>query len=189
MGNDKYEVAKTEHLNMISCAQSFIDDAAKLIDEIRLKRLMNLGVLNTEPEAIFDELIDLIVKVSGYSAAMLSFIDNNLVYVKSASNVIKTVVPRPDTLCNIALADADNMLIVEDIWEADDLPHQNMANISCRSYAGKAIKTNDGTPVGVVCIVDPEPRVISNIQMEIVNKAANIIGHLLEERSARLNIA
>ena len=55
-----------------------------------------------------------------------------------------------------------------------------------RFYAGSALKTEEGLPIGALCVVDTRPRRLSQLQQETLSVLARQVMAQLDLRRARL---
>lgn len=164
--------------------QSLRRSAASLEDRLRCDRIEKMGVLDTPPEPVFDNLLELLTLLSDYEGAMLTFIDTDRMFVKGSVGSLKIeTIPRDESICNFAIKEADKVFVVPDA--ASDLRFSNLLPVKqgLRTYAGKAVTSVDGVPVGAVCLVDSRTKPVTDHAVIALEKAAKIISHILALKS------
>ncbi len=144
-----------------------------------LDAVHRLGILDTEPEARFDDLTKQAVDQFHVQMCIISIIDKDREWYKSCQGVSKRQQGRDISFCGHALL-AENIFIVEDTLN-DPRFADNPSVVGApfiRFYAGIALydqKTK--LPIGVFCIKDIRPRKMSiddvALLMDYASKAEN----------------
>jgi PAS domain S-box-containing protein len=138
-----------------------LDEAA------RLKALCLYEVLDTEPEAAFDELTRLAADLCGTPIALISLIDAHRQWFKSKVGIDATETTREIAFCSHAILCSD-ILIVSDTW-ADQRFATNPLVINAphiRFYAGMPLVSPEGYNLGTLCVIDVVPRNLSQKQID-----------------------
>ena len=157
-------------------------------EEARLEALRECQILDTPPERAFDDLTRLAALVCDCPYSLISMVDAERVWVKSATGCDIKQIPRSSSFCNSVLSEAD-VLVVEDA--AKDPRFAGLPLVTgppaIRFFAGTALITADGFPIGTICVVDPRPRTISNAQVDaIASLARQVMAQIELRRSVRL---
>ncbi|MCW2606085.1 MAG: diguanylate phosphodiesterase [Frankiales bacterium] len=138
-----------------------VDEAA------RLAVLRSYGVLDTPREARFDELTRLAAELCGTPRALISLVDEDRQWFKSAYGTDDVSTPRDLAFCAHALLRPDEMLVVDDATldpRFRDNPLVTGAP-GLRAYAGTPLVGADGQPLGTLCVLDTEPRRLGDRQL------------------------
>jgi signal transduction histidine kinase/CheY-like chemotaxis protein len=152
-------------------------------EHLRLAGLLACGVLDTPPEARFDDLTALARRLTGAPIALISLVDKDRQWFKSACGLSAKETPRSQAFCGYAIL-ADEPLIITDPLSdprtADNplvlgLPH-------IRFYAGVPLRLSDGTAPGTLCVIDTVEREISREQIEDLEALARQASTQLELR-------
>jgi len=129
----------------------------------RLGELRSLRLLDTAREERFDRLTALAADVFSAPIALVTLIDAQRQWFKSAWGLDAPETSRDPSLCAHALLE-DEILVVPDTHDdprfADNPLVRNAPHI--RFYAGAVLRGPGGLPVGTLCVIDPEPREISD---------------------------
>jgi diguanylate cyclase (GGDEF)-like protein len=149
-------------------------------EEARLKALQSLNILDTQPEERFDRLTRLARRMFGVPIALVSLVDENRQWFKSHDGIDVSETPREISFCGHAIHD-DSLFIVNDAASderfSDNPLVLNDPNI--RFYAGYPLKHHDGSRLGTLCIIDKEPRSLSEEDIEAFNDLAQLAEHEL----------
>lgn len=72
-----------------------------------------------------------------------------------------TAFPREETICTYSILD-EGVTVIEDVRDDPRFEErENLADENIRFYAGVPLTTDDGLPIGTLCIYDDEPRELS----------------------------
>jgi diguanylate cyclase (GGDEF)-like protein/PAS domain S-box-containing protein len=145
------EVGMTEDAGTIACPSWREAD--------RLAALRRFDILDTEPEAAFDDLAALAGQICRAPVALVSFVDEQRQWFKSAAGLSLRETPLAVSICAQAILQP-GLFVVPDTSQdrrfsanplVADEPH-------LRFYAGALIQTPEGLPLGTVCVLDYEAR-------------------------------
>jgi GAF domain-containing protein len=151
-------------------------------EQQRLATLRGYEILDTEPEAGFDDLTLLASYVCQTPVALISLIDADRQWFKSKIGVSLTETSRDIAFCASAILQPD-VFIVSDAKE-DERFAQNPLVVSepkVRFYAGATLMT-DGQALGTLCVVDRVPRELSPEQLEALRALSRQVLAQLELR-------
>ena len=126
----------------------------------RLAALHRYGVLDTPPEAAFDDIVTLAALLSGTPIALIGFIDSRREWFKARVGVIASETPREESFCDHALRCPQDVMVVPDTRldpRFADNPHVTGA-AGIRFYAGAALLSPEGLALGTLCVLDHVPR-------------------------------
>lgn len=145
-------------------------------DEVeRLAALYRLGILDTPQEHRFDVLTRLAAAVAQVPIALVSFVDRERQWFKSAHGLSIREGPRETSFCGHAVA-AREMLVVPDAL-ADERFADNpdvAGNSRLRFYAGVPLFVEQRC-VGTLCVLDTNPRQLSRDQMDLLKEIAGMV--------------
>jgi signal transduction histidine kinase len=134
-----------------------------LRDEARLAALWRVGLLDTAPEEVFDRLTRLARRLLGAPVALVSLVDADRQFFKSALGLPEPWATRRETplshsFCQHVVA-TGAPLRVEDARH-DPLVCDNLAvpELGVVAYLGMPLATADGQVLGSLCAIDTQPR-------------------------------
>lgn len=153
----------------------------------RLAALRGFAVLDTPAEADFDRFTRLAAKLFDVPMALVTFIDSERQWVKSAVGVDGADAPRDESFCGHAILEPEVMIVPD--AQQDRRFHDNpfvTENPNVRFYAGAPLRTAEGHGLGALCILDDKPRKLSDAQVELLNELSKLVVEQLEHRKQRL---
>jgi two-component sensor histidine kinase len=142
----------------------------------RLAALQRYEILDTPDEQDFDDIVELAARLCEAPAAQINFIDVNRQWSKAEVGVGVRTIPLEVSLCAHAILE-DSFVEVEDTL-ADHRMHDNPVCVGgpkVRFYAGALLKTDDGYPIGTLCVLDFNPRSLTELQRHALQVLANQI--------------
>lgn len=145
-------------------------------EETRLNTLKSLDVLDTDPEERFDRLTRMSRRLFGVPIALVSLIDENRQWFKSCVGLDVSETPRDISFCGHAILGSDIFVIpdaAKDERFADNPLVVNEPNI--RFYAGCPLKSHNGSKLGTLCIIDREPRNLTEEDLETLRDLASMV--------------
>jgi PAS domain S-box-containing protein len=156
----------------------------------RLNILRATGLLDSQPEAAFDDLVQLAATLCEAPISHISLIDEDRVWLKSCVGLTLTEAPRDSSFCTHAI-EQDGIFVIPDAL-ADPRFSQNTAVVGdphIRFYAGFPLAVETGEKLGTLCVVDTKPRTLRPDQIKALEVLARqVMTHIqLKDRVAQLN--
>lgn len=150
----------------------------------RLDSLRKHEILDTPPERAYDDITWLTAKACGAPIATISFFDKNRVWFKSKIGMDLTEIDRVDSLCEYALMDREDFVVVPDaILDPRFAGNRNvMGGLGIRFYASALLVTPDNYVLGALSIADTEPRTVTDGVVEVLRAFAGQVSQTLALR-------
>lgn len=143
----------------------------------RLAALRETGLLDSSPEAFFDNLTRLATEVLHLPVALISLVDEKRQFFKSEQGLPPGAAPGRETplshsFCQYVAA-LGEPLVVSDAREAP-LVQNNLAvrDLDVIAYAGIPLKTEEGYTIGSFCAIDTKPREWSPQDLSVLRTLA-----------------
>jgi len=151
-------------------------------EQQRLAALRGYEILDTKPEAAFDDLTLLASYVCQTPVALISLIDADRQRFKSKVGVSVSETSRDIAFCASAILQSD-VFIVPDASQDERFAENPLvlSDPKIRFYAGATLMT-DGHALGTLCVVDRVPRELRPEQLEALRALSRQVQTQLEFR-------
>ncbi|MCF4967490.1 GAF domain-containing protein [Nostoc sp. CMAA1605] len=159
-------------------------------EQARLAELYQYQILDTEPEAAYDNLAHLAAFICGTSIALVNFIDEHRQWFKAKLGLDVSEMPRNvgfSYLCQ----QQQNVVVIPDTL-ADDRLAQNpvvTAYPYVRFYAGVPLLSPQGQMLGTLCVLDQKPKALSQQQIDALVALSHLVIAQLELRRNVAHVA
>ena len=160
-----------------------------LNEEARLQALYRLNLLDTPPERAFDCVTRLALDALQVPIALVSLVDRDRQWFKSACGLEATETPRDIAFCAHAILSNDP-LVVEDARREPRFADNPavLGEPHVRFYAGIPLLTGDGFALGTFCVVDTVPRALDATQLRLLQGLAELVRREILNRELALQV-
>ena len=143
--------------------------------------------MDTPAEPAFDEIAALAAKLCDAPMAMVNLIGQDRQFSKAKFGPVTSGPTLESSFCAKAILEND-FLIIPDAAQDPRFNRDPLVVTAphLRFYAGSALKTEEGLPIGALCVVDTRPRRLSQLQQETLSVLARQVMAQLDLRRARL---
>jgi diguanylate cyclase (GGDEF)-like protein len=137
------------------------------VETQRLKTLRDYCILDTEPESRFDELTLLASRICETPIAIISLVDEERLFFKSAVGLDVKEIPSKHSFC-VEVTMKKEPIIVKDAKEDERFASNPLVHSEpyFRFYAAAPLMAPNGHVVGTLCVIDYIPRNINLEQLE-----------------------
>ncbi|MEA2622135.1 MAG: hypothetical protein QOH61_1045, partial [Chloroflexota bacterium] len=149
-------------------------------EDLRLAALRHLEILDTPPDGAFDRITALAARLFNVPIAIVSLVDHDRIWFKSHHGLDIDQIPRDAGLCASAI-------LHETPWVVNDARHDPRAlanplvagEFGLQFYAGIPLRTGEGYNLGTLCVLDFQPRELSETETSMLQElAALVIGEM-----------
>ena len=150
----------------------------------RLRALRSYKILDTKPEEHFDELTQLAALICGVPISLISLIDADRQWFKSRVGLDTEETSRAQAFCTHAIMQPE-MFVVTDATKDERFAHNTLVtgDAHIRFYAGAPLATRDGHLLGTMCVLDREPRTLTEQQKTALQILGRLVIANMESRS------
>ena len=149
----------------------------------RLQAVKSYNLLGTPPEDAFDNITSLAARTLRTPVAIVSVVDSERIWFKSAHGLDITEITRDPGLCASAI-------LSDEPWVIEDARHDPRAQTNplvagefgLQFYAGVPLTTPDGYNLGTLCVLDFSPRTITFDEIATLIDLAAMVMRELELR-------
>ncbi|MDP2574306.1 GAF domain-containing sensor histidine kinase [Vibrio penaeicida] len=162
----------------------------KILENKRLAELERFEILDTPSDGAFDNISALAAYILKTPIAIVSLVDKNRIWFKSHHGLEVNQIDREPGLCSSAIMD-DSAYIVRDA-KVDPRTLSNSlvaGEFGLQFYAGVPLKTSTNCNLGTLCVIDFEPREITQEEIDLLEKMAKLVMDQMELRLASRKIS
>ncbi len=152
----------------------------------RLHALRTLEILDTSHEERFDRVTRMAKRMFGVEISLVSLVDKDRQWFKSAQGLDATETPREISFCGHAI-NHEELFIIPNATE-DERFQDNPLVISdpnIRFYAGYPLKVRQGVNIGTLCLIDPKPREMDEEDRQLLQD----LGAMIEQEIKSIQMA
>jgi PAS domain S-box-containing protein len=152
----------------------------------RLAALSYYQILDTPPEAEFDDITSLAAQICDAPIALISLIDHNRQWFKSRIGFDFAETPRDIAICGYAIGQG-GFFMVPDATQDHRFRDNPLVTGEqhLRFYAGAPLISRENMPLGMLCVMDRHPRQIEDGQKRALQQLARQTMSMLELRALR----
>ena len=140
------------------------------LDEVeRLDVLAGCRIVDTPPEASFDDIAMLAAQICAAPIALVSLVTSDRQWFKARVGIAARETSRKVSFCAHAL-EATAPFVVPDALADErfrDNPHV-LGDPHVRFYAGVPLRVGEGSAVGTLCVLDHVPRSLTPVQLAAI---------------------
>ncbi len=153
-------------------------------ESARQRELDTYGVVDSLPEAAYEDIVRLASALCGAPIALVSLIDRDRQWLKARVGFELAETPRSVAFCDHVIRNPDQLMEIPDATR-DPRFRENpfvTGQDHVRFYAGMPLVTPSGAAIGTVCVLDRQPRDLTDTQREALASLARLTMNLLEAR-------
>lgn len=154
-------------------------------NEERLRTLEGYDILDTFEEAEFDEIVQLAARICDVPISLISLVDTERQWFKARVGLDQSETPIDQSICAHAILQDDVFEIPDTLLDARTADNPLVTGPDkLRFYAGAPLVASNGLPIGTLCVLDREPRKLTDLQRETLRVLARQVMKQLELKAA-----
>lgn len=148
----------------------------------RLAAVKSYNLLDTLPEADYDNITELVASICNIPIALITVLDENRNYFKSHYGIPFNQTARDISFCGYTILE-DDILVVNDARKDDRFVNNPLVDEeNAIFYAGVPLINPEGFTLGTICVFDHVPRELTESQLNALKTLGNQVVNLLELR-------
>lgn len=147
----------------------------------RLRMLRSLHILDTHAESVYDDIVQLAASICQTPISLVSLVDGERQWFKARVGICVPETPREVALCAHAICRPAELLVVPDTHSDARFAANPLVTgyPYIRFYAGAPLVTASGEAVGALCVIDRQPRNLTEQQQQALRTLArNVMGFM-----------
>jgi two-component sensor histidine kinase len=153
----------------------------------RLAAVKRYHILDTPPDGSFDRITAIAADLFSVPISIVSLVDHDRIWFKSHHGLAVQQIDRAPGLCASAILQNDVWILPDAKTDIRSLANPLVAGeFGLRFYVGVPLRTSDGHNLGTLCVIDREPRTVTDKQIAQLKNLASVVMDQMELRlSAR----
>ncbi|GJE17895.1 PAS domain-containing protein [Methylobacterium marchantiae] len=162
------------------------DDTSAGIETDRRAALARYGILDTESEADFDDIVKAASAACDMPISLISLLDGDRQWFKAETGFGQRETPLTSSICAHAVHEGDPVFVIPDTTRDERTAANPLVTGAehVRFYAGVPLQTAEGIPLGTLCVLDTKPNSLNPAQILILRTLARQVMALLDLRRA-----
>lgn len=149
----------------------------------RLAALHRMDALDTQAEAPFEKIVDLVRTILGVPMATVTLVDSDRQWFKAQRGMPTQQTPREISFCTHTIQQREALVVTDALLDPRFAASPLVTgDPRIRAYAGIPLRTPDGYNVGALCAIDTAPREFSAADIAILTNLSSIVMDELELR-------
>lgn len=147
----------------------------------RQRALDQIRILDSLPEPVYQDLVQLAAAICDTSIALISLVDRDRQWFKARLGIDEQEMPRNIAVCDHAIRQPDEVFEVRDLASDPrfaDFPY--VQDGTARFYAGAPLLSEQGAPIGTVCVLARDPRTLDGQQKDALRSLSRVTAALIE---------
>ncbi|MFY7651231.1 MAG: PAS domain S-box protein [Chitinophagaceae bacterium] len=155
-----------------------------VLENERLNALYQLNILDTEAERDFDDIVQLAAQITQTPISLITLVDDKRQWFKAKFGLEVSETPREVAFCAHAIQNEKPLIVTDASIDPRFFDNPLVTgDPNIRFYTGLPISTEDGYMLGTLCVIDREPKILSNEQMQSLQMLRNQVNILLRLRT------
>lgn len=152
-------------------------------EESRLRAVRRYDVLDTPPDGAFERITAVAARVFSVPIAIVSIVDTDRIWFKSHHGIDAQQVDRSPGLCASAIMQPGPYVLPDAAKDPTAMTNPLVAGeFGLRFYAAQPLTTSDGHNLGTLCVIDREPREVTEDEISTLRDLAEVVMDELELR-------
>lgn len=145
-------------------------------ENLRLRTLRMLNVLDTNPDKRFDGVTRLACHIFQTPIALISLVEHSRQWFKSCQGLQGTETPRYISFCGHTILQSEPLVVTDALLDHrfDDNPLV-LGEPNIRFYAGFPLIMPNQTHLGTLCVIDRKPRPFTETEAQLLTDLGRLV--------------
>ena len=149
----------------------------------RIAALRSYGILDSPREAEFDDIVRVVSAICEAPISVINLIDHGRQWFKAEVGLGVRETPLPASICAHAILQPGLFVVPDTLQDRRFFDNPLVVGEPrLRFYAGALLETEEGLPLGTICVLDYKPRQLNEMQKDLLQVMAGQIMKLFELR-------
>ncbi len=153
----------------------------------RVKKLELLDLINLSKDPELDIFAETACLITGCPASLISIMEADTQRIQSCVGLAIDAVDRKDTLCQYSVASSEVVIINDTLLDERSSNNPIILEGGIRFYAGVPLVDDEGFALGTICVIDFEPKTITETQISSLKKLGEVVTKLLMSNREIIN--
>jgi serine/threonine protein kinase len=154
-------------------------------ESARMDAVERYEILDTPADGAFDRITALAARMFDVPIAIVSIVDHDRIWFKSHHGLEVQQIDRDPGLCASAILDESPWIVEDARTDVRAMANPLVAAAAgVQFYAGVPLRTADGFNLGTLCVLDYEPRAMSDVETRNLEDLAAMVVSELDLRLA-----
>ncbi|CAE1133487.1 histidine kinase [Xanthomonas arboricola] len=147
-------------------------------------------IVDSLPEDTYQDIVQVAASLCDTPIALMSLVDRDRQWFKAQLGLGMQQTDRSQAVCDHAIRSPEQLMEVPDLTQDSRFADVSVVTgeTGARFYAGMPLVTSDGVALGTVCVLDTEPRTLTDMQRTGLQALARVTMRLLDERKRELQL-
>ncbi|NJC44236.1 UNVERIFIED_ORG: GAF domain-containing protein [Xanthomonas campestris] len=147
-------------------------------------------IVDSLPEDTYQDVVQVAASLCDTPIALMSLVDRDRQWFKAQLGLGMQQTDRSQAVCDHAIRSPEQLMEVRDLTQDSRFADVSVVTgeTGARFYAGMPLVTSDGVALGTVCVLDTEPRTLTDTQRTGLQALARVTMRLLDERKRELQL-
>ncbi|NJC28987.1 GAF domain-containing protein [Xanthomonas arboricola] len=147
-------------------------------------------IVDSLPEDTYQDVVQVAASLCNTPIALMSLVDRDRQWFKAQLGLGMQQTDRSQAVCDHAIRSPEQLMEVRDLRQDSRFADVSVVTgeTGARFYAGMPLVTSDGVALGTVCVLDTEPRTLTDTQRTGLQALARVTMRLLDERKRELQL-
>jgi GAF domain-containing protein len=162
-----------------------------LADEASRQQVLDgYRIVDSLPEDTYQDVVQVAASLCNTPIALMSLVDRDRQWFKAQLGLGMQQTDRSQAVCDHAIRSPEQLMEVRDLSQDSRFADVSVVTgeTGARFYAGMPLVTSDGVALGTVCVLDTEPRTLTDTQRTGLQALARVTMRLLDERKRELQL-